>query len=434
MKNGKINLLAIAFRNIGRHKVKTILTSTAIAIGIALYIWMDAWLLGMNLDSKRNLINYETGSVKIYSKEYFEKKDELPMYENFNNYKPIIDKLDKTGYNSAPHFVFTGSLLSKDKELPFIFVGINPEREKSVLNYYNFIEEGTFVKNGEFEALLGVKGAKDLNAAAGDTIRASITIDIKDELGKIHHVNQLIPLTVSGIVNSPNPKTNGYIAYLPLDILQDEKGLMLDGKITEICIRKKGTELHQIPKSDESAETIIKILGSDLPDNLISVGWEKDAKDYLAMSAGDKVSTYIMIGILFILAIVGIANTMLMAIFERTKEIGMMRAIGMKGGDIMRLFIFEAGFIGLIGSIFGVVFGLLLDYWIIYYGLDYTNIIEQSNMQDFGYRIVGIFKGAWNFHTIIASPIIATFIAGITAIIPAIKAVKMSIVDALRFE
>ena len=434
MKNGKINLLSIAFRNIGRHKVKTILTSTAIAIGIALYIWMDAWLLGMNLDSKRNLINYETGSVKIYSKDYFEKKDELPMYENFKNYKPIIDKLDKAGYNAAPHFVFTGSLLSQEQELPFIFVGIDPEKEKKVLNYYNFVEKGSFVENGQFKTLLGVKGAKDLNITIGNSIRASITIDIKDELGKIRHVNQLIELTVGGIVNSPNPKTNGYIAYLPLDVLQDEKGLMLDGKITEICIRKKGVELHQLPKKDESSENITKILGSTLPSNLVAVGWKKDAKDYLAMSAGDKISTYITVGILFILAIVGIANTMLMAIFERTKEIGMMRAIGMKGSDIMRLFIFEAGFIGLIGSIFGVAFGLLLDYWIIYYGIDYTNVIEQANMQDFGYRIVGIFKGAWNFHTIIASPIVATLVAGITAILPAIKAVKMSIVDALRFE
>ena len=65
MSRVKTNLLSIAFKNLSRHRVKTTLTVVAIAVGIALYIWMDAWLLGMNLDSKRNLINYETGSTKI---------------------------------------------------------------------------------------------------------------------------------------------------------------------------------------------------------------------------------------------------------------------------------------------------------------------------------------------------------------------------------
>ncbi len=435
MSKAKINLLSIAFRNLGRHKVKTSLTLIAIAVGIALYIWMDAWLLGMNLDSKRNLINYETGSVKIYSKAYFEKKDELPMYESFKNYQPILKKLNESGFNAAPHFVFTGSLMSEEQELPFQFIGIDPEKEIKVLKYNNFLEEKSkFIDGQSFSTLLGVKGAKDLKVTTGDSIRCSVTIDIKDEIGKIRHVHQVIDLKVAGIVNSPNPKTNGYIAYLPLNILQDEKGLLLEGKITEICIRKKDVGLHELPGKDESPEKIKKILADILPDNLIVVGWQEDAKDYLAMSAGDIVSTYIMIGILFILAIVGIANTMLMAIFERTKEIGMLRSMGMKDWDVIKLFIFEASFIGLIGSIIGVLIGIPLDFWIIYKGIDYTNILEKSNMTDYGYRIVGIFRGTWNFHTIMAAPIVGTIIAGITAIIPAVKAIKMNIVDTLRFE
>jgi ABC-type lipoprotein release transport system permease subunit len=431
----KINLLSIAYRNLGRHKVKTAITLTAIAIGVGLYIWMDAWLLGCNLDSKRNLVNYETGSVKIYSKEYFDKKDEMPMYESFSNYEPIIEKLDENGYNAAPHFVFTGSLLSEEEELPFIFVGIDPEKEVKVLKYNNFLEENSkFIDNNSFSVLLGVRGAKDLKVKIGDSVRCSVTIDMKDEIGKIRHIHQVIDLNVTGIVNSPNPKTNGYIAYLPLGILQDDKGLMLDGRITEICIRKKGTGLSELPGKDESKETIKKILNGIIPDNLILVDYLEDAKDYLAMSGQDIVSTYIMIGVLFILAIVGIANTMLMAIFERIKEIGMLRSMGMQDIDVMKLFILEASLIGLIGSIIGIIIGLPLDAWIIYNGIDYTKIFEDANMHDYGYRIVGVFRGAWNFHTIIASPIVATLAAGLTSIIPALKAIKMSIVDTLRFE
>src|SRR4030042_2545482 len=171
----KINLLSIAFRNLGRHKVKTALTLTAIAIGVGLYIWLDSWLLGSNLDSKRNLINYETGSIKIYSKEYFDKKDELPMYESFDNYEPIIKKLDENGYNAAPHFVFTGSLMSEEQELPFTFIGIDPGKEIKVLKYNNFLEENSkFFDNQGFSILLGVRGAKDLKVKIGDKVRCSV--------------------------------------------------------------------------------------------------------------------------------------------------------------------------------------------------------------------------------------------------------------------
>lgn len=436
MRRAKTNLLSIAFKNLGRHKVKSSITIIAIAIGIALYIWMDAWLLGMNLDSKRNLLNYETGSAKIYSKAYFDKKDELPTYESFKNYDPIIKKLDEAGYNAAPHAVFTGSLMSLEQELPFEFVGIDPELENQVFRYNEHLEgeESKFVENGKFNALLGVKGAKDLKVSVEDKVRCSVTIDIKDEKGKVQHVHQLIDLAVGGIVNSPNPKTNGYIAYLPLDILQDEMGLMLEGAVTEICIRKKGIKEHQLPKEDESPEYIIDKLGDTLPEDLILVGWQEDAKDYLAMAAGDIWGTYIMIGILFLLAAIGIANTMLMAIYERTKEIGMLRALGMKDKDVIRLFIFEAAFIGLIGSMVGIAIGIPLDIWVIYEGIDYTEILEEANMTDFGYRIKGVFRGAWNVHTIIGSGIVGTIIAALTAIVPARKAVKMSIVDTLRFE
>ncbi|MCK4797820.1 MAG: ABC transporter permease, partial [Spirochaetes bacterium] len=218
----KINLLSIAFKNLGRHKVKTILTSSAIIISIGLFIFMDALLYGMDIDSRRNLINYETGAAKIYSKAYFEKKDELPMYESYGDYEPIIKKLNEQAYNAAPRAVFVGSLLSVDQELPFILIGIDPQKENTVFKYHKFLEQDSrFVQNGQFKIIIGVKGAKNLNVGIGDKVRLSTTIDIKDEKGKIKHIHQLIDMSIGGIVNSPNPKTNGNIAYLPLDILQD---------------------------------------------------------------------------------------------------------------------------------------------------------------------------------------------------------------------
>jgi ABC-type lipoprotein release transport system permease subunit len=431
--NTKTNLIIIAYRNLYRHKVKTIITVIAVAIGVSLFIFIDSWLYGMNIDSRRNIVNFETGSAKIYSRAYYSKIDEKPMYESFNNYEPILAKLYENGYNTSVHSVFPGSLKSQDEELPFEFIGIDPEKEKSMFLSYKFVSEGKYPESGNFEILIGYLGAKNLKVKAGDTVKLITVIDKRDNNGIIRHINQVIDLKVCGIINSPNPKTNGNVGYIPLDVLQDELGILLEGSITEICIRKKNPDITALPGKDESAVHIKKILGDTLPRDLVLIDWIEDVKDYVAASSQDIVSNNIIIGLLFLLAFIGIANTMLMAVLERTKEIGMLRALGMKDFSILKLFVYEAGLIGLIGSVIGIILGVLINLYMVNYGIDYTKMLEQFGT-DYGYRVVGIFKSAWNIPVIFMSGIIATLISALTAILPTLKALKMSIVDALRFE
>lgn len=431
--SAKINLFVMAFRNLARHRVKTVITTIAVSVGVALYIFIDAWLLGMNIDSRRNIVNYETGSVKIYKKAFFEKKDELPMYETFTDYAKMVEILNAHGWNAAPRMLFGGSLISPEQELPFSFIGVDTERERSVLHYDRYITEGRFPEKGQFEILIGVRGAKNLKVTVGDRVRLTTVIDKMDEAGKIHHINQLIELVVCGIVNSPNPKTNGSVGYLPLDILNNEMGLLLEGGISEIVIRKQGVNEAMLPDKHENKDAVTALLDGELSNDLIVIDWIEDVEDFIAAYQGDNVSTRIMTVILFILAFLGIANTMLMAVLERTKEIGMLRSMGMTDWSVVRLFFYEAGFIGLIGSLIGIAIGILINIYMVNYGIDYTQILDKFGT-DYGYRIVGHFKAAWNWGTIAASGGIGTLAAAITAIPPALRAVRMSIVESLRFE
>jgi putative ABC transport system permease protein len=558
MKAG-INYLTMAFRNLGRHRTKTIITVLAIAIGIGAYIFVDALLVGMNLDSRRNLVNYETGAVKIYSKAYLKDKDDMPLYESFGNYRPIADKLESAGYSVVPHAVFNGSLISADQEYPFKFIGIDTEKEPKVLKYGNYMEKdgSRFLDGNKFEIILGEKGATDLNVGvpkimdqddfendilgkitddndrdfiikcydkkdipekidsvvfkknvlgklkesgdrnlvkgfykddlyyfdlkktpkSGDvekltalfdkinftyakkyklkddlnaddksriwniltgigrnTVRLSTVIDKKDADGNIKHINQLMELTVIGVVNSPNPITNGYVAYLPLGILQDEMGLLLDGNITELSVRKAASRDDVLPSKAESPEAIKRILGDTLPANLTVVGWQEDARDYLAVSGADNVQNRILILFFLFIAVIGIANTMLMAVLERTKEVGMLRALGMNDSKIVILFVIESGMIGFIGALFGILLGILINIYMVGHGIDYSGLMEKTNINNFGYRIVGIYKSAWNFTSMFFSLILGTIVSAIMAYFPSLKAIKISIIDALRFE
>jgi putative ABC transport system permease protein len=305
-----------------------------------------------------------------------------------------------------------------------------------VFRYHEHLKTGKWFDDPkEFTALLGDKGARDLEVEVGDALRLSTTIDIKDENGKVRHVHQLIDLKVGGTIYSPNPKTNTYVAYLPLDVLQDERGILLEGKITQINIRRKNANDQTLPTEMERPETVSSKIGDALRDDLVLVSWKEDAKDFLAITATKQIGNKIIISILLLLSLIGIANTMLMAVLERTKEMGMLRALGMTDGQIFWMITSEAFVLGLIGTVIGVIIGFAGTAYMVNVGLDYTSVMESMDMDDMGYRLAtAVFKGGWNFHTMIGCLMIGPIVCALVAMGSAVKATKLKIVECLRFE
>jgi ABC-type lipoprotein release transport system permease subunit len=247
---------------------------------------------------------------------------------------------------------------------------------------------------------------------------------------------------VVGVVNSPNPKTNNNTAWIPLDMLQDETGLMLGGRVTELLIRAKDADRARVPGKNERPGAIRAALltggagpggTAALRRDLDIFSWEDYARDYLGASGGDNVTSRIMTIILFILSFMGIANTMLLAILERTREIGMMRALGMTEGQLTAVYMMEAGMVGLFGSLAGIFLGCLITIPMVKYGVDFTAMTESVG-GDIGYRVTGIFRSAWNPPVIVGSGIIATVLAACMAFFPARRALKMPVTESLRFE
>lgn len=569
------DIAPMALRNLSRHKVKTIITTIAVAISVALYIFVDGWILGMNLESRRNIVSYEIGAAKVQTETYFAKKDDLPMYESFSGWEEIARALSASGYDSSPRFVFTGTLYSRSGTAPLIFNAVDVERDARLLRYEPYMESGRFPHGGKLEIAVGTFAAEKLRVgipnrptrdefenelvAAATTaedaefvrsmygpppppkgkafqyqdtaalameeaklalkkdatkpeldrlwnilsasgrmdVRISTTIDLKaapdsirkekfesdllpslrgaarerllaayetDEItgdftlaetdeakiaavladmlavdfsGAVRHVNQLIDAIVVGVVNSPNPKTNGNVAFMPLDSLQDEAGLMLEGQVTELLVRKTGADDSKLPGKDESAPAIAAALAGKLPGGLpagLTVRpWIDYAEDYVAASNGDNVSSRVMVIFLFVLSFIGIANTMLMAILERTKETGMLRALGMTDGQILFAYVMEAACIGAIGSAIGIIIGCLINIPMVKYGIDYS-AMSNAMEGDFGYRITAFFRSTWNPPAIVLTGVFATLLSAAAAVLPTLRALKMPVTESLRFE
>ena len=144
-----------------------------------------------------------------------------------------------------------------------------------------------------------------------------------------------------------------------------------------------------------------------------------------------KSGSNIILLMVFVIAAVGISNTMLMAINERIRELGMLRALGMKDSQIRLAFLFEAGGIGLFGSIMGLLLGVLLSFWVVTRGVDLSAFVSDM---DLGYRISGIARGAWHPEAMIIAFLFGIILTVLVAFLSTRRALRRGISDCLRHQ
>jgi ABC-type lipoprotein release transport system permease subunit len=159
--------------------------------------------------------------------------------------------------------------------------------------------------------------------------------------------------------------------------------------------------------------------------------WKELAHDFIAIAEAKRGGTGMILFLVFIIAAVGISNTMLMAMYERIRELGMMRALGMKDSTIQLLCILEAGGIGLVGAIIGTLLGVIVNYFLVEYGINFGFMLRDM---DIGYRITSIMRGMWSIKTIIISLFSGLFLSMLVAYFPTRRAIKMDIPSALHHQ
>ncbi len=424
------NYMTYALRNLTRHKTKTVITVISVAIGIAFYIFLDGLMYGTVNSSKLNIINFETGSLKIYSRDYFAEKEDLPLSKGFFDYEEIIETLRESGYYAAGRATFTGTLINSNGEIPYKFVGIDPDAEKQVFLTDDYFVDGRYPDEFENGIVVGAKGAMELGLRVGSRVKLNTTIESEGLDGRMRSFYQRLDLTVTGIINTPDPALNDRLGFINLSVLDDETGIMLDGMITEIVIRKMNADVRALPGYKESSAYVGKILGKKLSDDLVLISYMEDARDLIEASNQDYVSSYFMIILFIILVILGNTNTMLMAVFERKREIGMLRAIGMRDGEIISMFMLESALLGGIGAVLGVILGVLINIYMVNVGIDISAWMDNWS-GTFGYRIVAEMKSGWNPAAIILSVFLMTFFCWLVAYVPAKGSMRCTISENL---
>ena len=413
-------LLSLAWKNLSRYRKRTIITASAIAVGLAVYLLSDSLLLGAEIDSERNLIWYESSSARILASGYWEERNQLPLKYTIEGPRLVLDELAARGIAATPRVVFQGELIVREDPYPqdgsmrIKVFGIDPERDDRVFRFRETITDRRYLQPGEEGVLLGSWLAEHLGAKVG----FPVTIVARTRGG----FYQTIDLPIVGIVSCPNPTVNRASVFIPLE--SADFYLEMEGGVTEIDV--------SLPLRDDADRwateiaAVVRRFG-----DLEVLSWRKPAADYVALAESKRQGSGIILLLGFVIAAVGVSNTMLMAVLERVRELGTMRAMGMGDRQIRVVFLLEAGGIGLIGSLLGVALGTPLVAWLVRTGIDYSSITRQM---DVGYRIAGAFRGAWHPEAMVQAVVFGVLMSVAVAFIPTRRALKMQITDCLRHE
>ncbi len=405
-------------KNLFRYRKRTIITSAALAAGVMIYILMDSMIAGSMDMSEDNILKYEYGHGSITTTQTWEDRDYLPLDSPIPDGVSLADELNgQDGISAAPRTQFMGDMIlykdpfPEDGNMQVVLTGIDPERDRRVFDLPGSLSKGRWLESGKDQVVIGSWMASEIGADIG----YYVTVVCRTRDGYY----QTMDLEIAGILDTPNPTVNRLSMFIPLDTA--DYALDMAGGVTEIVVKLPGDR-----EVDSREKKQVQEL---LPPDLVYHSWKEQALVYIAASNGDRYSTVVILFLIFIIAAVGVSNTMLMSAMERTREMGMMRAMGMRDRDLKRMFLMEAAGIGFLGSLLGIVLGSLGNIPLVLKGIPLPASTDQYDM---GYRISGAMWGVWKPETMIFSLLLGMAITILVSRLSVRKILKFSIVEDLR--
>jgi len=413
-------LATIAWRNVWRHGKRTALTIITMTFGLGLYIGMDSILKGMDRMGLENMMELSDASVKITTRAYDEEAQSYPLDYGLSRIPELKAFLrqDPRVLAVSERLRCIGQLSNGQDALPVQLIAIDSEGDDQVFSLAKYrIGESLASIGDESAIVLGKKLAQELGLDIGSwvTLSARTRYDAQNAQD----------FRVVALLDTPDPlinKSNAYISFASAESFLDLEGLR-----TELVVRmQKRINLKDAMKdSGEVASRVNQVF----PD-LSAKSFGEIGREFLELSKAKSKGAGMIIFIMMIIAGVGIANTVLMSVYSRIREIGVLRAFGLTARDIKGLFLLEGGLIGFVGSLAGVLFGLVLDAYFIFWGLPLDAMMGNIDM---GLPLGGNLYGEWNPDQMLTAMVVGILIALFASRSPAKRAGKLEVTNALRF-
>ena len=406
--------LKLGLKNLTRQKRRNIITIFVIAFSFFGYLFMDSIMGGMEEMSFSNIKNYDTGNIQVMHPKYWEDREKLPLENLIYLNQDTIDSIKNMDgvIGVSPELRFQANLNNGIDETVVLGLGISPEQYSEIFATQNYIFEGSMFAPGESKAVIGVKLAELMDLKVNDYI--TLLVRTKED------TFNTIDVEISGLLNSPNPMINNGIVFVPLDIAQ--QALNIGNGVSLFALKTASGNEDKITKA---LMNIFKEKNLDLK----AYSWRESAASVIALSAAKKGGAATILSVVLLIGMIGIVNNVILSALERTGEIGMMKALGMREWEIVFVFMVEATGIGILGGLAGCLIGFAGIGYMAKYGFDLSYM--GGDMSEFGIPILDKIYGTWNIPAFGFLFILSVIVALLSSIMPAYWAAHKDPVKAI---
>lgn len=399
-------IASLSWRNLWRNKLRSALVICSIALGIWAGVFVMAFSFGMNAQRNRDAINTRLSHLQIHRPEYLVNPTVTDTLTNIRRLQEVLGEL--SGLEHTERTVMQALLTTPRTTRGIQLMGVDPESELRVTDIHTKIDTGTYLSgSGQTELLIGEDLAEKLHLR----LRSKVVISFQGLHGEIVSA----AFRVSGIYNTNNSRFDELTVFVNRSSLSHIMG--------GPAIHEAAVLLHHPAQQD----SLQQLLQAEFPEAKVR-SWKQVAPD---LGYSDDVmaeSMYIFVGIILLALAFGMVNTMLMAVLERKRELGMLMSLGFNKRKTFGMIVMESCYTALVGGPLGLLMAWGSVSWFSKRGIDLSVI--SAGLEEYGMSTVIYPLLETEFYWHVALMVIVT--AFLAALYPARKALKLNPVQALR--
>lgn len=401
-------VLKIAWRNIWRNKRRSMVVIVAIALGIWSIIFITGFADGMYKTMIDNAIENQYSHIQVHHPKYKEDQELKYTIPYFENLTGMLDTMSTVqAYSSR---VINQGMISSPKSAQGIqIIGINKQQENNVSKIKSKIVEGTLFETKKKTPIVISKALAELLSVK---LKSKVVVTMQNRDGNITQA----AFKIVGLYQTNNSIFDETFAFArAYDLIRECE---LDTAYHELAIYLNNPD-------DVNAATVQ--LRQYNPNALVE-DWRSIAPELELIESASEINLFIVSIIIMVALLFSIINTMLMAVLERYKELGVLMAIGLNRMKVFNMITLETIMLSLVGGPLGLLIGFLTIEYFQRDGIDFSRFSE--GLREFGVNAIIRPVVQSEEYFLLAGIVILTAIIG--AIYPAIKAVRLKPVEAIR--
>ena len=360
-------MLHLAWLNLWRNKGRTLISMAAVLFAVTLSILLTSLTDGSFDHLINNLVGYYTGYVQIHKQGYWDEQNLDNSFRASTNLEDSVKKVENIS-GVAPRLESFALAATGDLTKGVMVVGIDPQKENKATSLEDKMISGEYLSGLENQVLLGEGLAKRLKLNLNDTLVL---------IGQGYHGETAAgKYRVKGLIRFGAPELNDRMLFMPLVTAQYLFGA--DQMITSYVLI-----LNDTKNLDETTQKLRSILTNHYE----VMSWDEIMPDIKQHMLSDKANMKIFQAILYVLVAMGIFGTMLMMMVERTFELGMLMAIGMKKSKMILLLVSESVFTVMGGCLIGILMSIPIVYYMKIHPIRFTGDIGEV-YERFGFEAV----------------------------------------------